>query len=59
MAGDDLAAALIRTRIRIALGTGPDELVDILAKPFAAKETPSTPPAAHCLPVQIQLGPPG
>ncbi|MGW3314363.1 UvrD-helicase domain-containing protein [Streptomyces fungicidicus] len=35
-AGDDLAAAATRTRSRIALVTGADELADILAKPFAA-----------------------
>ncbi|MGW2339080.1 UvrD-helicase domain-containing protein [Streptomyces sp. NPDC001661] len=34
--GDDLAAAVTRTRSRIALVTGPDELEDILAKPFDA-----------------------
>ncbi|WP_030868127.1 UvrD-helicase domain-containing protein [Streptomyces sp. NRRL S-37] len=34
--GDDLAAAVTRTRSRIALVTGADELADILAKPFAA-----------------------
>ncbi|EGX58541.1 DNA helicase II [Streptomyces zinciresistens K42] len=35
-AGDYLAAAVTRTRSRIALVTGPDELADILTKPFAA-----------------------
>lgn len=35
-AEDDLAAAVTRTRSRIALVTGADELADILAKPFAA-----------------------
>ncbi|MET8571027.1 DEAD/DEAH box helicase [Streptomyces sp. NPDC004783] len=35
-AGDDLAAAVTRTRSRIALVTGADELADVLAKPFAA-----------------------
>lgn len=34
--GDDLAAAVTRTRSRIALVTGPDELDDILTKPFDA-----------------------
>jgi len=34
--GDDLAAAVTRTRSRIALVTGPDDLADILEKPFAA-----------------------
>ncbi|MEU3860380.1 UvrD-helicase domain-containing protein [Streptomyces sp. NPDC028722] len=35
-AKDDLAAAVTRTRSRIALVTGPDELADILTKPFDA-----------------------
>ncbi len=35
-AGDDLAAAGTRTRSRIAIVIGADELADILAKPFAA-----------------------
>ncbi|MFC8422752.1 UvrD-helicase domain-containing protein [Streptomyces sp. NPDC057236] len=35
-AGDDLAATVTRTRSRIALVTGADELADILVKPFAA-----------------------
>ncbi|MES4887853.1 UvrD-helicase domain-containing protein [Streptomyces sp. NPDC096012] len=35
-AKDDLAAVVTRTRSRIALVTGADELADILAKPFAA-----------------------
>ncbi|MFJ3987677.1 UvrD-helicase domain-containing protein [Streptomyces sp. NPDC090032] len=34
--GDDIAAAVTRTRSRIALVTGPEELDDILAKPFDA-----------------------
>lgn len=35
-AGEYLATAVTRTRSRIALVTGADELADILAKPFAA-----------------------
>ncbi|NEC64770.1 UvrD-helicase domain-containing protein [Streptomyces sp. SID9727] len=33
---DDLASAILRTRSRITLVTGPDELAEILEKPFAA-----------------------
>ncbi|SDD51443.1 UvrD-helicase domain-containing protein [Actinokineospora iranica] len=34
--GDSLAAAIVNTASRITLVTGPDELADILDKPFAA-----------------------